>query len=101
MWRYSREDIRNWLKKWLTRLDDPSVRLFMINGTLYEFCFYFRIAFKMYGIYQDTRTKELIWFVYENDSFTDEEFLKAPRFKEEADLTEYIIDTFYKKWNQL
>lgn len=99
--RYTREKIREWFKTWLIKVpDDEPYRFFMINDTIYEFCYYFRISFMIYGIYKDTTTNSVIWFMYENDSFTDKEFLDAPRFEVPSDLTTHVINTFYEKWNR-
>lgn len=99
--KHTHEWITKWLLRWLEiPLDDDGITiLFKINETDYEFCFHFRIAFTIYGIFKDHSTHELIWFSFENDHFTDDAFLLAPRFKCYEDLIHFVTDIFYKKWN--
>jgi hypothetical protein len=99
--RYTHRQIYDWLLQWLRPQDDPALRFLTVDGTIYECCFYFRIAFMVYGIYYDTRTQELIWFVYENNRFTHKQFLDAKRFKTSTELREHIVNTFYKQWNRV
>lgn len=99
--RYTRDEVHNWFKIWLIKVDDNEpCKFFMINNTVYEFCYYFRISFRIYGIYKDTTDKSVIWFMYENDTFTDEQFLSAPRFKIPSDLTTHAVNSFYEQWNR-
>lgn len=99
--RYTHEQIRNWFKTWLIKVkDDEASKFFTINGITYEFCYYFRMFFKIHGIYRDITNDCVIWFIYENDTFTDEQFLSAPRFKIPSDLTTYVVNTFYEQWNR-
>jgi hypothetical protein len=95
----SREYIMNWLLIWLSPCPVHSITMFQVNETVYELCFHFRIAFTNYGIYKDHTTSEMIWFSFENDYFSDHEFLIAPRFNSYKNLIQYVTDEFYKKWN--
>lgn len=95
----TRDWIYKWLLVWLLPFNKESIITFQVGNHVYDFCFHFRIGFTIYGIYEDKMTNEVIWFSFENDYFSDEQFLAAPRFRSYRELMIYAVEEFYKKWN--
>ena len=93
-----KEQIYNWLNKWLSYCNYCSY--FMVGKNIYYNCSIFQLAFYKHGVYYNISNKKYLWYTMENYHMNSDKFMESKLFDTYDEAVREGVEEFYLKWKK-